>query len=108
VVEVHGLEVAAAEAASVLLLFPSSLEVDPSSYPEAVAPLHPAQMDKDLALAAFVQTQGAPVGASAWDLLRGPSSLEVFRDASYQDTAAVEAFLAPLVPVVQGMNMDKA
>ena len=62
----------------VLLLVPSSCPVaHPSSYPEAVDPLHPAQMDK-----AFVERQGVPEGVLAWDH-RGPSSLEELgRDTS--------------------------
>ena len=63
----------------VLLLVPSSCPVAarPFSYPEAVDPLDPDQMDK-----AFVQRQDVLEEALAWDH-RGSSSLEeLSRDTS--------------------------
>ena len=87
----------------VLLLVPSSCLVaaHPSSYPEAVDPLDPDQMDK-----AFVQRQDVLEEALAWDH-RGPSSLEeLSRDTSCSVVA--EAFLGPLVVRRQGADMNKA
>ena len=61
----------------VRLLVPSSCPAENPSYPEAVDPLHPDQMDK-----AFGQRQDVPEVVLAWDH-RGPSSPEELgRDTS--------------------------